>query len=259
MSQPGSASLSRRLLLKASTLAPLAGALPALVSGCTTSQSPVRATAAVGFFDEHQRAVVAAATARLLPGPEDEASEAGHPGAREADVVGYVDGLLAAFAVDPPRVHAGGPFSDRPAGGTDDMAVFVPLPLVQQQAWRTRVHQLQRRYQDGIALLDRLAGGDFSAAAPARQDQLLARAEVEPFLDVLFTHAIEGTYSVPEYGGNAALSGWHDIGWPGDRQPVGYPPEQVSRPDRQDRLHPQGVVAKLLQLLDPAWTDSGGG
>jgi hypothetical protein len=258
LSQPNASWLSRRLLLKAVSLAPLAGALPGLLSGCETSQAPARAVAA-RFFDDHQREVVRAATARLLPGPDDDPAERGHPGAREADVVSYIDGLLAAFAVDPPRLHAGGPFSDRPAGGSDDMAVFVPLPRVQEQAWRTRVQQLQRRYQDGIALLDRLAGGDFTAAAPARQDRVLARAEVEPFLDTLFTHAIEGMYSVPEYGGNAVLSGWLDIGWPGDRQPVGYPPAKVSQPAQADVLHPEGVVAKLLRLLDPSWTGTGGG
>ncbi len=258
MSQPTSPWVSRRLLLKAVGFAPLAGALPGLLSGCETSQTPARAVA-TGFFDDHQREVVRAATARLLPGPDDDPAEHGHPGAREADVVGYIDGLLAAFAVDPPRLHAGGPFSDRPAGGSDDMAVFVPLPHVQEQAWQTRVKQLQHRYRDGITLLDGLAGGDFTAAAPAQQDRVLARAEVEPFLDTLFTQVIEGMYSVPEYGGNAGLSGWQDIAWPGDRQPVGYPPAQVSQPAQADVLHPQGVVAKLLQLLDPSWTGTGGG
>jgi hypothetical protein len=86
-------------------------------------------------------------------------------------------------------MHSGGPFSDRPAGGADEMAGFVPL-----------------------------------------------RA----------------------YGGNAALRGWQDIGWPGDRQPVGYPPAQVSQPAQEDVLHPKGVVAKLLRLLDPSGMDAGG-
>ena len=114
MSQPGAPWLSRRLLLKAVSLAPLAGALPGLLSGCETSQAPARAVT-VGFFDDHQREVVRAATARLLPGPDDDPAERGHPGAREADVVGYVDGLLAAFAVDPPRLHCRRPVQ-RPAG-----------------------------------------------------------------------------------------------------------------------------------------------
>jgi len=202
-----------------------------------------------------------AATRAQIDKALDMLGRAGHPlivaggGIINADA----GGLLAAFAVDPPRLHAGGPFSDRPAGGADEMSEFVALPALQEQAWRTRVQQLQRSYRDGIDQLDRLAGGDFTSAAPAQQDRVLARAEVAPFLDTLFTHAIEGMYSVPEYGGNASLRGWQDIGWPGDRQPVGYPPAQVSQPTQVDVLHPTGVVAKLLRLLDPAWTDSGGG
>ncbi len=48
---------------------------------------------------------------------------------------------------------------------------------------------------------------------------------------MLFTHAIEGTYSVPEYGGNHALVGWRDIGFPGDSQPTGYSDAEVSERD----------------------------
>ena len=56
------------------------------------------------------------------------------------------------------------------------------------------------------ALLPGLTGwpAAISPRATAHQDLVLARFEVQPFLDLLFTHAIEGMYSVPEYGGNAA-------------------------------------------------------
>lgn len=251
--------LSRRQLLRTASLAPVAALLPAMLAGCDSMRAGPTGSAARRFFGAHEAAVVQAATARLVPGPADEPSEAEHPGAREADVVGYVDGLLAAFAVDPPRVHAGGPVSDRPAGGPDEMSAFVPLSRVQREAWRSRVQQLQRTYREGIRRLDRLAGGDFTALAPARQDHVLTSVEVQPFLDAMFTHAIEGMYSVPEYGGNAGLSGWRDIGWPGDRQPLGYPATQVTRSDGPDPVRPGGAVAELLRLLDPTWTGPGGG
>ena len=251
--------LSRRQLLRAASLAPLAALLPEMLAGCDSTSAGPTGTPASRFFDAHEAAVVEAASARLVPGPDDEPSETGHPGAREADVVGYVDGLLAAFAVDPPRVHAGGPVSDRPAGGPDEMSAFVPLSRVQREAWRSRVQALQRSYREGIRRLDRLAGGDFTVVDKARQDLVLASVEVQPFLDLLFTHAIEGMYSVPEYGGNAGLSGWRDIGWPGDRQPLGYSARQVARSDGPDPVRPDGAVAELLRLLDPTWTGSGGG
>ena len=118
----------------------------------------------------------------------------------------------------------------------------MPLSRVQREAWRSRVQQLQRTYREGIRRLDRLAGGDFTALAPARQDHVLTSVEVQPFLDAMFTHAIEGMYSVPEYGGNAGLSGWRDIGWPGDRQPLGYSARQVARSDGPDPVRPLSLI-----------------
>jgi hypothetical protein len=35
-------------------------------------------------------------------------------------------------------------------------------------------------------------------------------------------------YGPPEYGGNRGLVGWTLTGWPGDVQPRGYTPKQVS-------------------------------
>ena len=37
----------------------------------------------------------------------------------------------------------------------------------------------------------------------------------------------------PEYGGNRDLVGWSVNHWPGDTQPRGFTPEQVSNPDAQ--------------------------
>src|SRR6476661_1426966 len=64
---------------------------------------PAKATRALS---DHEHAVVEAATARLIPGPDDDPAEAGHPGAREAGVAPYIDGLLGALRDQPPRVYA---------------------------------------------------------------------------------------------------------------------------------------------------------
>jgi hypothetical protein len=234
--------LSRRTVLAGAGLLPLAIALgpDLLLRACTAA-----AAESFRFFDAHQAAVVREATARLIPGPADDPTEVGHPGAREAGVVGYVDTLLAAFAFAVPPIHTGGPFRE-------DMATFVPLTRLQEQAWRTRVAQLQQAYRDGVALLDRLAGGDFAAALPAVQDAVLAKDEAAGFRDVLFTHAIEGTYAVPDYGGNAERVGWQEIGFAGDRQPVGWSDDEVSRSDGPDPAVVDGVVQSVLGLLGSA-------
>src|SRR5580700_8554814 len=95
------------------------GALPIAVAsatvlgteGCTSSAPSART---LHFFSSHQAAVVTAATARIAPGPADDPAEAGHPGAREADVTGYIDSMLGALgSLDDaaPLVFAGGPWS----------------------------------------------------------------------------------------------------------------------------------------------------
>src|SRR3989440_5285035 len=205
------------------------------------------------FFTAAQAATVREATARLIPGPQDDPLEAGHPGAREANVVRYVDTLLGAFRVpagQPPRIHAGGPFSNRAGSPTDDMATFVPLTRLRLEAWRKRVVNLQRTYRDGIRLLDRLApGGNFAAASGDQQDQVLMSSEAQAFRTVLFTHAIEGTYCVPEYGGNAGLTGWREISFRGDVQPRGYTPEEVSTSDGPDPAAPSPIVERVVAQL----------
>jgi len=202
------------------------------------------------FFDAHQAAVVREATARLIPGPEDDQLEAGHPGAREANVVRYIDVMLGAFTFTPPRIHAGGPYSDRNGGDEDYMGDFVPLSPFQEASWRKRIDGLQRTYIAGIKALDTAAGGDFTTASPDKQDSVLAGAG--NFLDVLFTHAIEGFLSAPEYGGNAGGVGWKEISFHGDTQPRGYTAKEVGESDGIDPAGPDALLLDVMTHIDEA-------
>lgn len=237
----------------------LAGALLVTVSG-VLFESRSRAAAGVGFqfLEPHQVEVLVEATARLVPGPLDELAEAGHPGAREADVVRYVDTLLSAFEENPPKVFAGGPWSNRHTTGPDLMADFVPLEERQLLAWRARVAELRRSVPAAVVALDEAAKGDgfagFVAAPTPVQDEILS--SLKEVRDLLFDLTIQGMYSVPEYGGNAGLVGWKEIKWRGDVQPAGYSKAEV---EGDDGLDPVGVndllvVQELLALLPPIGT-----
>ncbi len=221
----------------------------------------------------HERGVLEAATARLVPGPDDDPAEAGHPGAREAHAADYIVMLLGALREDPPRVFAGGPFSDRGGSERDDMANFLPLNDAVRKHWRARLDDLGAAYREGLRQLDLLAGGDFAAASPADQDSALAQnprvrrlpAGTRGFTDLLFQHTIEGCYSVPEYGGNAGGVMWQSIEFPGDVQPRGYGAEEVTSSDGPDPVPATGIVADLLRLITstapepPPQTPSGPG
>jgi len=220
----------------------------------------------LGFFTSHQAAVVTDATARIAPGPSDDPAEAGHPGAREAGVTGYIDIMLGALgALDAsesggagsgggggapvPAIFAGGPWSNRHTSGPDLMASFIALDPVARIAWRQRLAGWRQQYSRGIATLDRLAGGDFTKASPADQDKILAGPQASTFLALLFEHTIEGMYSNPEYGGNQGQAGWTDIGYPGDIQPRGYSSEEVGGSDGRDPVDDTPIVADVLKFL----------
>jgi gluconate 2-dehydrogenase gamma chain len=159
--------------------------------------------------------VVEAALDRLIP-PDDE----GAPGARAAGAADYIDGLLGAFLVDPPRIWAGGPFSGR-HGGEAGFEHFLPLGRMEEWAWRTRIDELQTRYREGLERL----GADFAEAGPDAQD---ARLDADPaFKRLLYVHACEGTYGDPVYGGNRDLVGWRSIPFDGDSQPRGWTDDEV--------------------------------
>jgi hypothetical protein len=232
-------------VLKGSGLAGLVVLFPAgFLEACTRAA----AAASPAVFSDHQATVVREASARLIPGPSDEPSERGHPGAREANVTRYIETMLGALSFRPAEIFASGPFSDRGGSTTDDMATFIGLTPAQSYSWSKQLAQLREQYASGIAALDRLADGDFATVPAATKDVALAK-DPNGFTMLLFTHAIEGMYSVPEYGGNADLVGWHEIDFPGDRLPKGYTPAEVSTSDGPDVYFPTGVGEQLLGLI----------
>ena len=211
--------------------------------------SILRGTGAPRFFDEHQWSVVEEATARLIPGPNEDPAET-MPGAREAGVVTYVDRLLSAFDDSPPLIYAGGPWSNRADADDNPMASFVSLRPWEEAQWRRRIVSLQDTYRVGIAELDTAAGGDFAAVGPGRRDDILTADTPSRFRRVLFVHAVEGMYAVPEYGGNSDLSGWGGIGFGGDVAPSAWPNEKVRRSDGSDAVPAGFEMPFPAQLID---------
>jgi hypothetical protein len=188
---------------------------------------------APAYLTADQRAVLEAACERLIPAVD------GHPGATALGIADYIDGLLGAFLVDPPRVYAGGPFSGR-YGGEARFADFTPLGRLQELAWRTRIEGSQgiperefngpvpgwqADYRAGLAAL----GADFATVDADEQDR---RLDADPeFKELLYGHSCEGAYGAPEYGGNRNGLGWAAIEFPGDVQPRGYTDLAVSGRD----------------------------
>jgi gluconate 2-dehydrogenase gamma chain len=183
------------------------------------------------FFDEHQRATVEAAMARIIPTDDT-------PGAREAGSVDFVDRYLTGIGY----IYA------RPDGNG-----FERLEGRQADAWQQRVDLARSKYVAGVEELDRLCHedyqSDFVSLEEDQQDAMLRRIEragspeaerawkdtpaiayggpVEPalqqtnaeadldFFNLLVTHTRQGFLSDPVYGGNRDQVGWQVIGFPG--------------------------------------------
>jgi hypothetical protein len=174
---------------------------------------------------------LSAACERMIPGGDA-------PGAVSAGVPDYVDGLLGAFAFDPPRIWAGGAFSGRHGGG-GGFGSFTTLGPLEELAWRMRIEGSggmperefngpvvgwQEQYRRGLAAL----GEDFADRDVDEQDR---RLDADPeFSALLYEHCCEGMYGAPEYGGNRDGAGWAAARFAGDVQPRGWSDDEVAAP-----------------------------
>lgn len=202
--------------------------------------------AAPTWLTSAERRTLSAACDLMIPVTED------GPGAVAAGVPDYIDGLLGAFTVEPPRIWAGGPTSGR-MGGEAGFARFHTLTALDELAWRMRIEGSagrperefngpvtgwQEHYRSGLAAL----GEDFASADPDEQDARL-RAH-KRFAKLLYQHVCEGMYGAPEYGGNRGGIGWSAIGFAGDTQPRGWTDEEVTNPATVGPVGPAGQLAQ---------------
>jgi len=162
----------------------------------TTGQAHAHAGGHGAFFNDDDAATVAAFTERLLPGAP------GQPGAREANVLNYIDLALA--------------------GAYADQQDFYRRGLNALDAYCRKTHN-----------------APFVKLDPARQDDIVAALEqnkaagftwptAAAFFNTLRTHTIEGMFADPIYGGNKDFAGWRLVGFPG-AHPAFTPADMTSR------------------------------
>lgn len=166
-----------------------AAVFPALASGCRSGCTAQSAPGPGKTLSARAWAVVEAATARLVPSDD-------LPGAREANVVGFIDAELAA----------------------------------------PHFRSFHREIERGSVVLDGLAtkrfGRGFVACTGGQQDEILAAVQggegaeedLAPahFFQVLLTLTLEGLLGDPVHGGNRDEAGWKLIGYaPREPRPHG--------------------------------------
>jgi len=155
----------RNFLLKsfsASSAAWLAANWPAEVAAAEKAQ----AMGAFTYFSREQAADIDAMAAQIYPTTDT-------PGAREAQVIYFIDTALVTFAQDKQDIYAKG-LADLSAktGGK----AFASLPADQQLATLTAM-------------------------------------ETTPFFKTVRDHTIMGMFAAPQHGGNYHKVGWQQIGF----------------------------------------------
>lgn len=136
--------------------------------------------------------------ARVIPGDESD------PGAREADVITYIDRTLAGFDHYTQPLYARG------------------LKLLDELSRKSQGEPFVKLTpEDQDAILAQIED-EGESASPGSHENVLA-----DFFALVRQHTIEGMFADPMYGGNRDGVGWKLVGFPGAQW--GYSTEQKQR------------------------------
>jgi gluconate 2-dehydrogenase gamma chain len=163
------------------------------------------------FFTKDEAQIVVAATSRIFP-----SDEAG-PGAKEADVLTYIDRQLA------------GPY-----GHDCNRCTEAPFEDGAPEFGYQGRESPREIYREGLKGLS-----GFDSLTDTEQDMALRRIEGSMFFDLLRKHTIEGIFCDPMHGGNRNMVGWQLIGFPGP---------QMSYYDDIDRHYGEAFRPKPVSL-----------
>lgn len=193
MKQRGASSRREFLTASVSALgtAWLATRWPAIATAQEYAQRAAESgQSAFQFFSPEQAAEVEAMTAQIIPADDT-------PGAREAQVIYFIDRALTTFERDKQPLYQQG--------------------LAELLAKARQLFPDQNR---------------FSELAPAQQVQVLTAIEKSEFFEIVRLHTIAGFFANPEYGGNHDQVGWKLIGFEDGgayEPPFGYYDREVSQ------------------------------
>lgn len=244
--------LSRRALIRrigAVSLLPLLPAAPAAAQPATLSPGRDARSDRTGreqarntylFLNAREAAFLDAACAQLIP------SDDTGPGAREANVVNYIDKQLGGAWGAGERLYRSGPWK---AGSASQ---GYQLPFTPAEFFRTALKAVDDRFRaDGKPFHERPAAEQVSwlQALEAGRHPDLGPIPARDFFASLWDMTLEGFFADPVYGGNRGMVAWKLIGFPGayanyyhlvDRHGLSFEAAPVSLgEDAAGHVHPQ--------------------
>jgi gluconate 2-dehydrogenase gamma chain len=135
------------------------------------------------FFNHADAATIAAFTERLMPSAPDK------PGARDADVLNYIDLALA--------------------GAYAEMQDFYRRGLALLEAY------CRGTYKEPFVRLNSEQQDEVIASLESGKATGFTYPSPREFFSILRTHTMEGMFADPLYGGNKDFAGWRLVGFPG--------------------------------------------
>jgi len=135
------------------------------------------------FFNPDDAATITAFTERLMP------NAPGKPGAREADVLNYIDLALS--------------------GAYADQQYFYRCGLASLDAY------CHKTYHEPFRTLSAAQQDEVVAALAQGKASEFTWPSAVLFFETLRTHTMEGMFADPVYGGNKDFAGWRLVGFPG--------------------------------------------
>src|SRR4051794_38143373 len=135
------------------------------------------------FFNSDDAATVSAFAERLMPGAP------GLPGARDADVLNYIDLALAGAYADQQDLYRRG---------------LASLEAYCRKTYQAPFRRLTATQQDEVV-----------TALEAGKASEFPWPSAAAFFNTLRTHTMEGMFADPIYGGNRNFAGWKLVGFPG--------------------------------------------
>ena len=162
------------------------------------------------FFNDDDYKTVAALAERIMPGAP------GKPGAREADVVNYIDLALMGHDLDQQDFYRRG---------------LVQLEEYCQKAHGHAFRSLPAAQQDEVV----------AALAEGKADNF-TYPRAQAFFERVRLHTMEGMFADPIYGGNKDFAGWKLVGFPGAQHM--FTPEDLKSRQAFTRLPIQGLQAQ---------------
>jgi gluconate 2-dehydrogenase gamma chain len=162
------------------------------------------------FLNDEDAKTIAAFADRLMP------SAPGKPGAKDADVVNYIDlALMGAYADQQDFYRRG----------------LAELETYCQKAYGNAFRRLPADKQDAV----------ITALETGKADSF-TYPSAQAFFDRLRTHTMEGMFSDPVYGGNKDFAGWRLVGFPGAQH--SFTPADLASRDAFTRAPMQGLQSR---------------